>query len=149
MNNIKDSQQPNDYVSLLDRGIFYKRIGQYEQAKQHYIDAIRVNPKHFQAYYNLGKVLYIIGEYHQAAKSYKTALELGHDKLGDVMRHLGHALLDEHALEKEEHIVLNYLQSIDPNKKQKFNKPTNKETGDYDAKCALAARKYIESSLII
>lgn len=141
------SQQPNDYVSLLDLGIYYKRTGKYEQAKEQYIEAIRLNPKHFQAYYNLGKVLYIVGEYQQAVNSYRTALELGYDRIGDVMRHLGHALLDEKASEGEEHIVSNYLQSIDPRKKMIYLKPTNKEIDEYDAKCAAAARQYVVSVL--
>ncbi|OIJ16353.1 hypothetical protein BKP37_06420 [Anaerobacillus alkalilacustris] len=140
-------QQSNDYVTLLDRGIFYKRKGLYDQAKEQCIKAIRVNPKHFQAYYNLGKVLYILGEYKQAVKSYKTALELGYGGIGDVMRHLGHALLDEQAPETEKYIIMNYLQSIDPVKKLAYKKPTKKEIDDYDAMCAAAARQYVESVL--
>jgi tetratricopeptide (TPR) repeat protein len=144
---LDSSQQPNDYVSLLDLGIHYKRRGDYEKAKEQYIKAIRVNPKHYQAYYNLGKVLYILGEYQQAVKSYKTALELGYGGIGDVMRHLGHTLLDEQTPESEKHIIMNYLQSIDPYKKMAHKKPTKKEIDDYDAKCAAAARQYVESAL--
>ncbi|AJG73631.1 tetratricopeptide repeat protein (plasmid) [Bacillus thuringiensis] len=144
---VEPLQKPNDYVSLLDLGIFYKRRGLYEQAKEQCIKAIRVNPKHFQAYYNLGKVLYILGEYNQAVKSYKTALELGYDRVGDVMRHMGHALLDEKQSESEKHIVMHYLQSIDPFKKLAHKKPTNKEIDDYDAKCVVAARRYVELEL--
>ncbi|WP_180960380.1 YecA family protein [Neobacillus cucumis] len=141
------SQQQNDYVSILDLGIHYKRIGSYGKAKEQYIKAIKVNPKHFQAYYNLGKVLYILGEYKQAVKSFKTALELGYGGIGDVMRHLGHALLDEQAPEAEKHIINNYLQSIDPFKRLTYKKPTKREIDEYDAKCAAAARKYVESVL--
>jgi tetratricopeptide (TPR) repeat protein len=144
---VESTEQPNNYVSLLDLGIYYKRIGKYEQAKEQCIKAIRVNPKHFQAYYNLGKVLYILGEYNQAVKSYKTAIELGYDKLSDVMRHLGHALIDEKVTEAEKHIVTNYLHSIDPFRKLTHKKPTNKEIDHYDAKCATAAREYVESGL--
>jgi tetratricopeptide (TPR) repeat protein len=141
------SIQPTDYVSILDKGIIYKRHGRYEQAKEQYIKAIQVNPKHYQAYYNLGKILYILGQYKQAAKSYKTALELGYDRVGDVMRHLGHALIDERASEAEKPIVMNYLQSIDPVKKLKYEKPNVKDIDDYDAKCTAVARQYIEAGL--
>ncbi|MEK4931123.1 tetratricopeptide repeat protein [Bacillus sp. FSL M7-1345] len=144
---LDSSQQSNDYVPLLDLGVSYKRRGLYEQAKEQYIKAIKVNPKHFQAYYNLGKVLYILGEYKPAVNSYKTALELGYDRIGDVMRHIGHALIDKKASKAEEHIVMNYLQSIDPFNKLAHKKPTNKEINDYDAQCALVAKQYIKSSL--
>lgn len=74
-------------------------------------------------------------------------MELGYDRVGDAMRHIGHALLDEKQSESEKHIVMNYLQSIDPFKKLTYKKPTNKEIDDYDAKCAVAARQYVELEL--
>ncbi|WP_305022501.1 hypothetical protein [Paenibacillus lacisoli] len=74
-------------------------------------------------------------------------MELGHDKIGDVMRHLGHALLDVEASEEDLPIVRNYLQSIDPYKKLINKKPSIKDIDQYDAKCALAAKNYLESNL--
>lgn len=132
------------YMAMLDQGIVKKRAGQYEQAKQSYIEAIRLLPTRSVAYYNLGKVLYILGDYHAAAKSYRTALQSEHE-VEETMHHLGHALLDETVSPEERHIVQFYLQQIAPAKNLKFKIPTMQEIDLYDKKCVDAATDYINS----
>lgn len=139
-----DVLDAKDYVGLLDLGILYKRSGRYIQAKEAYIDAIKLEPKRSMAYYNLGKILYILGEYEASEKSYRTALELGHKKL-EPMRHLGYSLLAQNIELKDAHIEKHYLQSIDPAKRYTYKKPSNEEIADYESRCAEAATAYLDT----
>lgn len=134
------------YVNLLDLGVFHKRTGRYEQAKEAYIEAIKLEPKRSMAYYNLGKVLYILGEYQASVKSYQTAIELGHKKL-EPMRHLGYSLLVQNISASDEHVEKHYLQSIDPAKRYVYKKPTQRQIEDYEKRCAEAAKIYLESAM--
>lgn len=138
--------EDNNYVAILDRGIMYKRAGHYDQARQCYIKAIQLYPKRSIAYYNLGKLLYIQQEFKASAKSFKTALELGYDKM-ETMRHLGHALIDEQVSEKEAHIVATYRKMVDPYYRLKLQHATKPELNEYDKKCVQAAISYMNEQV--
>ena len=132
------------YMRLMDEGGAFKRNGRYEQAKETYIQAIRLIPERSVAYYNLGKVLYILGDYNAAVKAYRTALEREHE-VEETMYNLGHALLDREVSSNEKHIVTHYLQRLDPAMKRQFKQPTKDEIEQYDKKCVEAASHYINS----
>lgn len=144
---IKQPKGPSietQFMALLDKGIAQKRAGQYEQSKQSYIEAIRLIPSRSVTYFNLGKVLYILGDYKAAAKSYRTALEHEHE-VEETIYHLGHALLDETVSATETHLVKSYLQRVAPAKTLKFKQPTTDEVNAYDKKCVEAATEFINS----
>lgn len=133
-----------NYVEVLDRGIAYKRMGNYSASRECYIEAIKISPKRPLAYYNLGKVLYIQEEYESALKSYKTALELGYDKT-DTMRHIGHALLDPQVSSEEQFIVNTYRKMIDPAYSLSGQRATEQQLSQYELKCVEAAIHYLET----
>lgn len=137
-----------NYVAILDKGISYKRAGEYKLAKHCYIQAINLLPRSPLAYYNLGKLLYIMEEYNSSAKSFKTALELGYDKI-EAMRHLGHALIDPSVLEEENHIVATYRKMIDPYSQPPLKRATKTELEEYDETCVKRAIAYMNEKVRI
>lgn len=146
INTSSNSSNNQDYVKLLDSGVLYKRTGHYEQAKETYIQAIKLEPKRSMAYYNLGKILYILEAYEASVKSYQTALELGHKKL-EPMRHLGYSLLAQNIEPRDENAMKHYLQSINPTKRYTYKKPTQAQSTDYEKRCAEAAQAYLETAM--
>ncbi len=107
------------FVELLTEGVLCKRLGDVEGAKQKYIEAVHVKPTDPTAYYNLGKILYILQDYEASVRSYKTALELGYD-YNETLRHLGHSLLDgKNTNAKYTTCIQHYLEGIHPYAKAK------------------------------
>ncbi|MBX8946813.1 tetratricopeptide repeat protein [Lysinibacillus sp. K60] len=146
VNTSLNSSNDQGYVELLDLGILYKRTGHYEKAKETYIQAIKLEPKRSMAYYNLGKILYILEEYEASVKSYQTALELGHKKL-EPMRHLGYSLLAQNIEPSDENVMKYYLQSINPTKRYTYKKPTQAQITGYEKRCVEAAQAYLEAAM--
>ena len=143
------------YVETLSRGLSFKHEGKYEEAKNKYIEAIKIDKKNPNAYYNLGKILYILEEYEASARSYKTSFELGIDP-HNVLIHLGHALLDNNSKEiRFKDAVEFYEKGVNPyilkkyrNDLEKFtsiisNQPSTELLYEYESKCILAAKTYL------
>ena len=103
-----------DIINILEEGIRLKREGKYEEAKQKYIEVINIDKKEKMAYYNLGKVLYILGDYNASVNSYKIAYEMGVDSF-NVLIHMGHSLNDcKYESGKYKDIINDYKNGIDP-----------------------------------
>lgn len=85
------------YIEILNEGVNFRRIGEFEKAKEKYLDAIKMEPKKSVAYFNLGKILYILKDYEASVNAFKVAFELGElqDVAINVFEHMGHALLDK------------------------------------------------------
>lgn len=100
---IKYLSIPNQCTILQDVAIIAKRALKFDIAIELYKRSIKLEPKNPMLYYNLGKVLYLNGQYIKSAKSYFMALKMGLDietNQGSVFRHLGHTYLDSMALLK-------------------------------------------------
>jgi tetratricopeptide (TPR) repeat protein len=57
-----------------DRGLAYQASGDFDQALEDFQDAIGRNPGFPPAYYNIGKLLYELGEYAFAVRDYSSAI---------------------------------------------------------------------------
>lgn len=154
-----------DYVSILEQGVKLKHKGKYEEAKEMYIKAINIDNTHPNGYYNLGKILYILGKYEASAKAYKAAYERG---ICELMRskqlqnnirsdsnsfyvHLGHALIDIQNVEgRYSEYVRQYQDGVDPSRVKGYivNRGQIRTKGyhDYDKICVEAAREYLEGN---
>lgn len=146
-----DVTEADLYVSILNEGYKLKLKGDIEGAVEKCKQAIEFSPNLPAAYYNLGKLLYIKNEYKAAIRSYRMTLSLGHD-LYDVLRHIGHALIDETMVDsKYAEVVAHYRQGINPY--SKFNKvmegkykapnPSNEEIDSYNRLCINLAERLI------
>ena len=70
------AKTPNLTRVLLNRGIAYRRLGQWEKAIDDYSRVIDINPKYAQAYYNRGIAKKSIQDYHGAIADYSKAIEI-------------------------------------------------------------------------
>jgi len=61
-----------------NRGVAYKRKGEFDRALQDYEQAIRLNPTNANAYNNRGVIYRIKGEYGRAIADYDEAISLKH-----------------------------------------------------------------------
>lgn len=139
------------YIDLLCKGIELKRNGQYEEAKEKYIKAIRLNSKNPNAYYNLGKILYILEEYDESVRSLKVAFELGIDPT-NVLIHIGHALNDIKYKESSwKDVIEFYERGVNPfSLKKLFKKgvfkienPDMERVKEYDKFCIETAKEFL------
>ncbi|MEG1285289.1 MAG: tetratricopeptide repeat protein [Romboutsia sp.] len=139
------------YVELLCQGVDLKRMGSYEEAKSKYIEAIRMDSKKPNGYYNLGKILYILGEYESSARALKTSFELGVDPY-NVLIHLGHALNDKEAKNGEwKDVVKDYERGVNPFLIKKafeegnfeITNPSRDKLQKYEELCIKISREYL------
>ncbi|ADU32101.1 leucine-rich repeat protein [Evansella cellulosilytica] len=137
------------YVETLVEGYTLKQQGDIDGAIAKYKEAIDFKPLISTAYYNLGKVLYIKGDYDASARSYKTAIHLGQDKY-EVLRHLGHSLLDEIMRQTAyEQVIAQYEEGINPHLKvlRGYQTPLNvseEKMAEYDQICISVAEKFLQ-----
>ena len=156
----KDIQQ-DDYVTLLEKGVELKHRGKYQEAKEMYIKAIHIDNSHPNAYNNLGKILYILGDYEASARAYKAAYERGICELMNSMQielyrvnyssfyiHVGHALLDKEYIDSQySHLIKEYREGIDPTSVKGYipERGTLRKSAynEYDKMCIEEAKKYL------
>ena len=146
-------------IDILNEGIMLKRQGKYEEAKEKYLEAIKLDKTEEKSYYNLGKILYILGDYKASANSYKIAFDLGVDAR-NVLIHLGHSLLDEKNRNgKYKNAICEYEEGVDPYKRRErllskkidkrmkeINKNVSKHvrlTEEYRDLCIKVAKEYL------
>lgn len=151
-----------NYVDILNSGVALKHLGKYEDAKEMYIKAIHLDNTHPNGYYNLGKILYILGDYKASAKAYKASFERGICELQQSMKvghtrldtsslyvHLGHALLDEQNKEGQySEYIKKYEEGLDPRRvnNYKINRGQIRANtyNEYDKICVESAKAYLE-----
>ena len=86
---------PHDFDVLYLNGIIERSAGQFPAARKHLEEAVALDPKHYNARYNLGVVLAELKDPHGAKLHLEKALELGATepqirfKLASVLRTLG------------------------------------------------------------
>lgn len=134
-----------EYINILNEGIKFKRQEEYEKAKENYIRAIKADSENPTAYYNLGKILYILKDYGPSVRAYKVAYDLGYDPYNTLI-HLGHALNDDKVKKgKWSSIIWFYRASIDPKfGLNKLYKVSKKQLNEYEAICIEKAKEYIK-----
>lgn len=143
------------YVEILSEGVMYKRRGEYEKAKEKYIEAINMDSNNATGYYNLGKILYILGDYEASIRSYKIAFELGIEPY-NLMIHLGHAINDNGLKDSRwKDVILFYKRGINPALIKKYMNnmeemkrimsinPKASELNEYEQICINAAKEYL------
>jgi tetratricopeptide (TPR) repeat protein len=86
---------PHDFDVLYLNGIMERASGQFPAARKHLEEAVALDPKHYNARYNLGVVLAELKDPHGAKLHLEKAIELGATepqirfKLASVLRTLG------------------------------------------------------------
>ena len=70
------AEKKDFWEAYYNRGIRYRKKGDYDQAIKDYDRAIELNPQLAAAYYNRGNAYYDKGNYAQAIKDYNKAIEL-------------------------------------------------------------------------
>jgi len=90
---------PNEPLLLNICGVFYKEIGQLDEAIKRFKEALAINPEYAEAHNNLGVTLQNLGLMDEAVQSYEKALSFKPDytealnNLGVIQQNLG--LMDE------------------------------------------------------
>ena len=82
---VKHGPAANTYVTL---GTALQERGLFEEAVQHYLDAIETDPNFHEAYFKLGVIYQIMGLYDEAIAKYRTVLALKADHI-EAMINLG------------------------------------------------------------
>lgn len=72
-------RSPNDAGLLNNLGLLYREGGDVEQAKSHFLEALRSNPASAAAHNNLGILFAERGEYNQAVIHFQQAVDLDPD----------------------------------------------------------------------
>lgn len=86
---------PHDFDVLYLNGVMERASGQFPAARKHLEEAVALDPKHYNARYNLGVVLAELKDYRDAKLHLEKAIELGATepqirfKLASVLRALG------------------------------------------------------------
>lgn len=81
-----------NYVAHNNLGNVLDRSGRYEEAKQHYLEALRFRPRYAEAQYNLANVLFREGNILQAVEHYSVSIRVKPDYT-DAHFNLGVALV--------------------------------------------------------
>jgi tetratricopeptide (TPR) repeat protein len=70
-------QRPDDYIVLFNKGyVNYVYLEDNETALNYFNQALDINPKYLDAFYNKGRVIEQMGDYAQAMEIYKEILRL-------------------------------------------------------------------------
>lgn len=82
-------------TELINKGVSLKREQKYQEALECYIEAINLIPTNGNAYYAMGKLFYITGDFEKAKKAYYLAYKNEANCFNrDLNRHFGHACRD-------------------------------------------------------
>jgi tetratricopeptide (TPR) repeat protein len=110
---------PNDAISLVNRGIAYARLNDHKKAAADYSRALKASPKDFRIYYNRGIAYYHSGEYAKALADFNRALLL---KPNNGKAYFNRALTQE-ALKNNKAAISDYSLAIkqDPGDVQAYN----------------------------
>jgi len=100
-----------DALHLIDEGHVLEAEGRIEEAKQHYLDAIRLAPNLAQAHLNLGNFLLATGDLKGALNSFSTAIKHKPDYAG-AYYNIGNALLCNGQLDDA---LANYRKALEIN----------------------------------
>jgi len=95
-------------VSHINLGIALEKEGRREEALQHYLEALRLEPNRPQVHGNLGNVLDAMGRFEEAVAQYQEALRL-RPGVAPVYNNLGLAYAAQGRMEEA---VSNYLEAI-------------------------------------
>jgi len=87
-----------DAKSLYELGILSKEIGRLDEAEKAFMEAVRIDDKFGDAYYNLGVVYEMQKRYDEAIAQYKKALSFG--KHSDALFGIGVCLLKKSQLDE-------------------------------------------------
>ena len=85
---------PNEPLLFNICGVFYKEIGQLDDAIKRFEKALAINPDYAEAHNNLGVTLQNLGLMDEAVKSYEKAIAFkpdyaeGHNNLGNIFKEL-------------------------------------------------------------
>jgi tetratricopeptide (TPR) repeat protein len=102
---------PNQPLLFNICGVFYKQIGQLDEAAKRFKKALAINPEYAEAHNNLGVTLQKLGQLDEAVESYKKAITSNpeyteaHNNLGVILQDLG--LVDEAVISYEKAIASN------------------------------------------
>lgn len=136
-----ETNESLNYIDVLDEGIKLKRKGKFEEAKEKYLKAIRIKPKDPTAYYNLGKILYILKDYDASVRSYKIAFDLNMP-YDAIFSHIGHALLDqEYKNSKYKKVIDEYCKGISV--ANYIPRVSIGLQSEYVSKCVAKAKEYL------
>lgn len=106
------------YVSICSSATSYKRNGEYDKAIELLNQAIELQPYSGIAYYNIGKIYFIAGQYDKSITSYSYAYLLGTGGVIDpkqILLHMGYSLLvkNDHKMLRKDGIKY-YTMTMDP-----------------------------------
>ena len=141
-----------NYVELLEKSIELKRAGYFEEAKKVLIKAIKIDQTMPTAYYNLGKLLYILEDFDSSINSYIAAYK--RDIIGFMKNtpigvynfyvNLGHSLFDQEYLygSKYSDVIKEYKMGV-KGKLQRANKVSFLQD-EYEKLIAKKASDYLQ-----
>ena len=145
-----DGKFPEEaYNFLIENGLKNKRFGLYKQAVVLYIEAIKANPYRYEAYYSLGKVLYILEYYEESVRAYQIALEFGCSDYRSCLKNMGHSLIDFDDNNRNYDVLLDYRKSIDPYFRGPRGFASEAETSAHERDCFEAGINYMNNLITI
>ena len=106
--------EPNHSAALNNLGVTFKKLGEYQKAKDCYEKAIEIKPNYIDAHYNLGNVFKELKDYQKAKDCYGKAIEIDpnhlkiQNNLGVIFNKLGEYQKAKDCYEKAIEIKPNY-----------------------------------------
>ncbi|MDZ7803491.1 tetratricopeptide repeat protein [Thiohalophilus sp.] len=87
---------PHDAMVYVIHGLYYARMSRNKEARSALQKAVDMNPHHPEIQYNLGLVLYKLGDYEKARVHARKAYELGYPLPGlkNLLKDAGYSLAD-------------------------------------------------------
>lgn len=114
---------PNDFLSLYNRGSLYKNLKKYKQALIDYDEAIKINSEYSNVYNSRGQIYQHLKKYKQSLVNYNKAIQLN-PTYENFYNDRGNLYFD---LAKYEQALVDYKKSIQLN-------PNNSNTYNYLAR---------------
>jgi cytochrome c-type biogenesis protein CcmH/NrfG len=107
------NKSPNKSRQHYNLGVVLARNGNFDDAIEHYLKALKINPDYSEAYYNLGNALARKGDDKAAIYNYHKALQINPDYF-EVYYNMGQILLKQGEITKA---IKNYQEVLKINRK--------------------------------
>jgi tetratricopeptide (TPR) repeat protein len=73
---IAEKKSNNKYYNPLLKATIYQQLGEWKLCKENYLKELEQNPNNWAPTYFVGRILYILGEYREAEKYFKSAINI-------------------------------------------------------------------------
>ncbi len=117
------SKYPQASIAYNNRGSYFFEIGEYKQAEEDFLRAIKLKPDYDRAYYNLGLLYAVKKDYDKAIENYNAAIKIN-PEYTDAINNLGIIYLKKN-MTREAFVCFDNVMRIDKNDATAYNNRGN------------------------